>query len=399
MIKSSQEQGFRLRPNETTIAAVDTLKTSFLPNLSIDAHFCPMCGQSFPRQNILTEHMHACHPSEMLFAATSLNRIEYPCLSCDEKFSSGTELDEHNRVAHQAFRFTRCVSCGLYGITTIDGDYKCVHCGNTCGVSPATTMAAVGQPIYLEQPPMQSYPPMVEDEEEGDVDIMPKVPPLTIRLPKIKEEASEVKEEASSSVIQENPSPYHLPPPPPRMEENDVKPPVTVVGNVPPPLNSNSNTNTTTVNANNKIRHKCPECPRTFKTQGTLAMHRKIHSGEADYTPKERPYSCSYCGKCFTQSNTLKQHTRIHTGEKPFRCGYCGRAFTVKDYLNKHITTHTGEKPFRCVYCNKAFSVKDYLTKHIRTHTGEKPYACPYCDKRFTQRSALTVHTTKLHPI
>ncbi|XP_055837236.1 chorion transcription factor Cf2 isoform X2 [Episyrphus balteatus] len=371
MIKSSQEQGFRLRPNETTIAAVDTLKTSFLPNLSIDAHFCPMCGQSFPRQNILTEHMHACHPSEMLFAATSLNRIEYPCLSCDEKFSSGTELDEHNRVAHQAFRFTRCVSCGLYGITTIDGDYKCVHCGNTCGVSPATTMAAVGQPIYLEQPPMQSYPPMVEDEEEGDVDIMPKVPPLTIRLPKIKEEASEVKEEASSSVIQENPSPYHLPPPPPRMEENDVKPPVTVVGNVPPPLNSNSNTNTTTVNANNKIRHKCPECPRTFKTQGTLAMHRKIHSGEADYTPKERPYSCSYCGKCFTQSNTLKQHTRIHTGEKPFRC----------------------------VYCNKAFSVKDYLTKHIRTHTGEKPYACPYCDKRFTQRSALTVHTTKLHPI
>lgn len=373
MIKSSQEQGFRLRPNETTIAAVDTLKTSFLPNLSIDAHFCPMCGQSFPRQNILTEHMHACHPSEMLFAATSLNRIEYPCLSCDEKFPSGTELDEHNRVAHQAFRFTRCVSCGLYGITTIDGDYKCVHCGNTCGVSPAAaSMAPVGQPVYLDQPPMQTnYPPptMVgDDEEDADIDIMPKVPPLTIRLSKIKEEAVDVKDECGSSVIQENPSPYNLPPH--RILEdnnqNDVKTSAPIA-----PHNSTTTTTTTTVNANNKIRHKCPECPRTFKTQGTLAMHRKIHSGEADYTPKERPYSCSYCGKCFTQSNTLKQHTRIHTGEKPFRC----------------------------VYCNKAFSVKDYLTKHIRTHTGEKPYACPYCDKRFTQRSALTVHTTKLHPI
>lgn len=370
MIKSSQEPGFRLRPNETTIAAVDTLKTSFLPNLSIDAHFCPMCGQSFPRQNILTEHMHACHPSEMLFAASSLNRIEYPCLSCDEKFTSGTELDEHNRVAHQAFRFTRCVSCGLYGITTIDGDYKCVHCGNTCGVSPAANMSGVGQPVYLEQPPMQqqNYPPppqtqLAEEDEDADIDIMPKVPPLTIRLSKIKEEAVDAKDDVSS-VIQENPSPYSLPP---RMlDDNDVKTPVTVGGQQV--LN---NAQTQQVTVNNKIRHKCPECPRTFKTQGTLAMHRKIHSGEADYTPKERPYSCSYCGKCFTQSNTLKQHTRIHTGEKPFRC----------------------------VYCNKAFSVKDYLTKHIRTHTGEKPYACPYCDKRFTQRSALTVHTTKLHPI
>lgn len=31
-----------------------------------------------------------------------------------------------------------------------------------------------------------------------------------------------------------------------------------------------------------KIRHKCPDCPKTFKTPGTLAMHRKIHTGEAE---------------------------------------------------------------------------------------------------------------------
>lgn len=50
--------------------------------------------------------------------------------------------------------------------------------------------------------------------------------------------------------------------------------------------NNSNNLTSDTVNAsgprNSKIRHKCPDCTKTFKTMGTLATHRKIHTGEAE---------------------------------------------------------------------------------------------------------------------
>uniref|UniRef100_A0A1A9VXT1 C2H2-type domain-containing protein n=1 Tax=Glossina austeni TaxID=7395 RepID=A0A1A9VXT1_GLOAU len=464
MLKSpSNAQELRLpRPEHTRTqspATMDALKTSFLPNLSMDpaivatAHFCPMCGQQFEGPQQATEHMHLCHgglsvvtgvgggsillaPHHVSANPSDPIKIDYPCHSCDDKFSTEQELDEHHRLIHQAPAFlTRCPACNFFGISATalqeTSEFKCVHCGSVCTAAnlsasqpayenhasdnmPAMTSQGMKlsshdltqrqyqqQQVPLSQPQAPQQQQQTRDNRLNDVEL--KVPPLTVKLNKNVNSNSVMHPHV---IIKQEPI---------NGDGNDASPtsvPVYTIQQTPSITTSvvvsttqataattiNNTTPNTATNAS-KVRHKCPDCPKTFKTPSTLAMHRKVHTGEAEITPKERPYICSYCGKSFTQSNTLKQHTRIHTGEKPFRCGYCGRAFTVKDYLNKHLTTHTGEKPFQCTYCEKAFSVKDYLTKHIRTHTGEKPYTCPYCEKRFTQRSALTVHTTKLHPL
>ncbi|KAH8271989.1 hypothetical protein KR044_012818 [Drosophila immigrans] len=476
----------------TTVAAasslnMDTLKTAFLPNLSMDqnvlSHYCPMCHQQFERAQHAADHMQLCHGISLQTheAITTLEQqqhqqqqqqqlksLSYPCANCDDKFGSALEVDEHHRLTHQATAFlARCMVCSIYGVNSITqnpNEYKCSHCGAVC----TAAMLAAGQQAFMEHQEAPVTPDDLPAIAPRDMRLTPeeqqhqqqqqlqqeqqlqqqqeqhhhqqleqqqleqqqqhqeqqrqrelqeqqhqddlsnpgtqKVPPLTVKLLKngngatvthpqviIKEEPLSLSD--SGDVV--NAVPVYA------IQANPVGQPGTTATTAGGAGATSVLVSTQTVPADlaHKIRHKCPDCPKTFKTPGTLAMHRKIHTGEADATPKERPYTCSYCGKSFTQSNTLKQHTRIHTGEKPFRCGYCGRAFTVKDYLNKHLTTHTGEKPFHCGYCEKSFSVKDYLTKHIRTHTGEKPYTCPYCDKRFTQRSALTVHTTKLHPL
>ncbi|EDW54284.1 chorion transcription factor Cf2 isoform X2 [Drosophila sechellia] len=435
----------------TVIANMDTLKTAFLPNLSMDPnvhvspHYCPMCHQQFERPQHVADHMQLCHGITLNAqgAIATLDgghpqaqqhphpKLTHPCFNCDEKFGNAVDLDEHHRLAHQTSAFlARCLICSIYGIhsaTQQPNEYKCTQCGSIC----TTAMLAAGQQGFMEQQeaavtPDDQLPAMAprdmrltpeeqhhqqqlqaehhhqqqhqqqqqqqqelleqqqremqeqaqqqqvhhhqQDQDLAGDQVSLKVPPLTVKLNK----------NANGGAIVAHPQVIIKEEPLSLSDSGDVVNSVPVYAiqanpGVPAPASSGVLVGTQTVPADlaHKIRHKCPDCPKTFKTPGTLAMHRKIHTGEADATPKERPYTCSYCGKSFTQSNTLKQHTRIHTGEKPFHCGYC----------------------------EKSFSVKDYLTKHIRTHTGEKPYTCPYCDKRFTQRSALTVHTTKLHPL
>ncbi|XP_030382817.1 chorion transcription factor Cf2 isoform X2 [Scaptodrosophila lebanonensis] len=419
-----------------TAHTMDTLKTAFLPNLSMDpnvisTHYCPMCHQQFERAQHAAEHMHLCH-GIALNTQGSITTLEaaqqqqqqhlkpsYPCNNCDEKFVSAQQLDEHYRMAHQAPAFlARCIVCSVYGVnsaTQNPDEYKCAHCGSLC----TAAMLAAGQQAFMEQQEAPVTPDEMPAIAPRDMRLTPeeqhhqqqqqqlqqeqqhhhqqqqqellehqqrdqqqddlsdataqgalKVPPLTVKLNKNGNGGTVTHPQV---IIKEEPLSLS--------DSGDVNsvPAYAIQANpaVQPPTSGATATSvlvspqTGASDQAHKIRHKCPDCPKTFKTPGTLAMHRKIHTGEADATPKERPYTCSYCGKSFTQSNTLKQHTRIHTGEKPFHCGYC----------------------------EKSFSVKDYLTKHIRTHTGEKPYTCPYCDKRFTQRSALTVHTTKLHPL
>lgn len=107
---------------------MDSLKTSFLPNLSIEAggvpggtnnnnnsssnsnltHYCPMCGQQFERAQHAAEHIQLCHGvaatagGNMLLSSGSLSTAaaieQHVCLSCDDKFATAAELDEHYRL-------------------------------------------------------------------------------------------------------------------------------------------------------------------------------------------------------------------------------------------------------------------------------------------------------------
>lgn len=202
MLKSSSSAAHELRLSRPDAhnraqspATMEALRTSFLPNLSMDstivttAHFCPMCGQQFEGPQQATEHMHLCHgglsvvsgvgvgggggltsllappqqqqqqqqhvnPGSNGGGPTNAMKIDYPCHNCDEKFSNQHELDEHHRLIHQGptALLARCPACNFYGISahTLQdtNEYKCVHCGSLC-----TAANLNAPPVQQHQPP------------------------------------------------------------------------------------------------------------------------------------------------------------------------------------------------------------------------------------------------------
>lgn len=356
MIKSpSNAQEIRLsRPEHSRAqspATMDALKTSFLPNLSMDpalvatSHFCPMCGQQFEGPQQATEHMHLCHGGlsvvagvgggSILLAPHHLTtsdsiKIDFPCHSCDEKFSSEQDLDDHHRLVHQAPAFlARCPACSFYGISASSlqeaNEYKCLHCGSICTASAL----AASQPGYEPQTPdnMPSIAPhdmklpnheLVQrqyqeqmllahqqqlqdqhhqthhhDDEHEDVEL--RVPPITVKLNKNVNGTATVmhphviiKTEPTSEDIEGSPTsvPVYT------IQQTSAAATSVVVSashaaaavlSNSGVINNTTSTITTAVTGGmNKIRHKCPDCPKTFKTPGTLAMHRKVHTGEAE---------------------------------------------------------------------------------------------------------------------
>ncbi|KAM4033959.1 uncharacterized protein ACNLHF_020685 isoform 2-T2 [Anomaloglossus baeobatrachus] len=137
-------------------------------------------------------------------------------------------------------------------------------------------------------------------------------------------------------------------------------------------------------NSGKKI-FQCDECGEQFTKNGSLFIHKRIHTGE-------KPYFCSDCGKCFHRKSLLSRHKTIHTLEKPFSCSECGKRFITRTNLVVHLRIHTGEKPYTCSECGKCFTQKPSLVEHQRIHTGEKPYSCAECGKCFTQKSSLVKH-------
>lgn len=137
------------------------------------------------------------------------------------------------------------------------------------------------------------------------------------------------------------------------------------------------------------VRHKCPDCGKSYSTCSGLSKHRQFHCAAGDGPRKS--FSCKYCDKVYVSLGALKMHIRTHT--LPCKCNICGKAFSRPWLLQGHIRTHTGEKPFSCTYCNRAFADRSNLRAHLQTHSDVKKYSCLSCSKTFSRMSLLTKHS------
>ena len=155
-------------------------------------------------------------------------------------------------------------------------------------------------------------------------------------------------------------------------------------------LDHDTNTQKSVSEKDQKTKHTCEICKKSFSQKCNLSAHKVIHTGEI-------PFECKTCKKRFTHRSNLIAHEKIHSNGKPFQCSSCKYESCTKNNLRRHEIIHTDKRSFKCNTCLKSFTQSHVLKTHIRIHTGERPYKCVSCDKGFISNSKLRRHESNTH--
>ncbi|KAK8761087.1 hypothetical protein V5799_027652 [Amblyomma americanum] len=103
-------------------------------------------------------------------------------------------------------------------------------------------------------------------------------------------------------------------------------------------------------------------------------------------------HRCSSCDTVFRTQQSLTVHMRRHTGERPFRCHLCPGAFMSWQVLYYHMLRHSSNRPWKCDLCSKAYVKKHFLDVHMRHgHKRESLYKCNLCPQAFAVATSLEV--------
>jgi len=162
------------------------------------------------------------------------------------------------------------------------------------------------------------------------------------------------------------------------------------------------------------IIFQCSDCDQKFSSKRALADHHKVHQDDTlyscDYCHKDirgqkslrahitskhmqdKKFLCSHCPEIFASRHLKNVHERDHNGEKASICDQCGESFATAQSLSHHKSKHTGDYPYKCDFCQKGFNNYKLMEEHRHIHSGKKPYQCKVCSKGFANRGSLWLH-------
>lgn len=183
-----------------------------------------------------------------------------------------------------------------------------------------------------------------------------------------------------------------------------------------------------------KTENKCPKCPKSFPSQGSLKTHIQYHNFrdskirnlrqnklQEQKTTTEEPskrakYECTQCTETFKNNILLTRHLNTHRNAQKnnYVCNVCRKKFTDRIQLNTHKRSHVKEQMFKnttiprvspkkiavkkctnehfkCLDCSRVFTSIASLTFHTRNHVR---FICATCKAAFTSKLMLHNHIT-----
>jgi len=115
----------------------------------------------------------------------------------------------------------------------------------------------------------------------------------------------------------------------------------------------------------NDFWYKCskPNCHTTFRTQGLLGQHMRVHNNDLN--------QCQYCPHRYVSEYHYKDHLNKHFRIKDHKCNECGVRFTTRNSLFQHSSMHEGII-YCCLICNKyEIARKNSMKMHLRRHHAD----------------------------
>lgn len=277
-----------------------------------DALRCTVCGESFRKMANLKRHMksHGSHGSHEVKAEATVMAVgtvtsadsdsPYKCNACKIEYPNATIFEHHIRTEHGQPTALKCTECGCFRPILLSSvsPFRCESCSERRG-------RGFDESGFLKYRVVTTAAPMSNAN----------VQPLYVSS------AKPTKIDVSSMITT------------PRMVEASGRRP--------------------------RKLHQCMECGKNYKHQSTLAMHKKIHTGEYKY-------KCEYCDKEFYLTEYYNRHMRVHTKESEHRFH---PSFACLKYAIQTRPCIFSE-PYQCDVCDRAFSQSNTLTQHKRIHTG-----------------------------
>lgn len=133
----------------------------------------------------------------------------------------------------------------------------------------------------------------------------------------------------------------------------------------------------------------CEYCPRTFKEQNKLNVHRNFKH------LKNYNFICEICGKPFINSSELKRHATLsHAERQP--CTICGKQVLNLELHYKDVHENS---PKTCGICLEVLPNQKKLNKHRFKYHPFQIFECEICEKTYSERFCYKKHMSKKHGV